>query len=544
MGGAASPSMRGSAVAEVAPAPEEALAPDAADGDDLLPPGTMVGEYRIETRLGKGGMGAVYGARHPVIGKRVAIKVISRELSRDRNAVDRFVLEAQSVNQIGHPNIVDIFAFGALPDGRNYFVMEWLGGVTLATRMRDPVPLGEAVAIVDAIARALDAAHKAGVMHRDLKPDNVFLATVRDEPARVKLLDFGLAKLTAADPSASQTRTGIVLGTPLYLSPEQARGVAVDARADVYALGVMLYELTTGTAPFLADSAVEIMAKHIAEPPPPPLDRNSELPEPIAGVVEAMLAKDPAARPSIAYVRATIAPFAGSTALPIVWEPAAVWLASDPASRAGTPYPRTTPTPRGTLAPRVTPSAARSKTVALGRRPKRRRKLIAAVALVAAGAFAAAGIVVAVGRDDAATPPAAAPPPGDAAAIVAAELPDAAGAPAVLVAIDASPAPAPAPADPTTGSIVVTVDPPDAAVEIAGTRVALSSGRGRVELAPGQYDVVVTARNRKPKKRRVRVAAGAEETVVIKLDAGGRPPRDPREPRAGSVDDVQDPFGP
>src|SRR6478672_6326402 len=146
---------------------------------DRLPPRTDVGAYLIDGALGHGGMGVVYSATHPVIGKRAAIKVLKPELSRNRDAVERFALEARAVNQIGHPNIVDIFAFGALPDGRCYFVMEQLRGESLAARIdRAAPPVEDVLSILDSIAIALDAAHKKGIVHRDLKPDNVFLADV------------------------------------------------------------------------------------------------------------------------------------------------------------------------------------------------------------------------------------------------------------------------------------------------------------------------------------------------------------------------------
>src|SRR5687768_3541605 len=195
------------------------------DPNEDLPVGSLAGEYRIEKKIGEGGMGSVYGARHPLIGKRAAIKVIRRELSSSREAVDRFVLEAQSVNQIGHPNIVDVFGFGQLPDGRSFFVMEWLQGESLRERLQRPLPFPDAIEILENIAKALQAAHDAGVVHRDLKPDNVFLSSMRGEKPIVKLLDFGLAKLTGSDSQRSdRTRTGVVMGTPLYLSPEQAKG--------------------------------------------------------------------------------------------------------------------------------------------------------------------------------------------------------------------------------------------------------------------------------------------------------------------------------
>jgi len=289
----------------------------APSANDDLAPGTVAGEYVIEQKLGQGGMGAVYGARHPLIGKRAAIKVISRDLSASQEAVDRFVREAQAVNQIGNPNIVDVFGFGRLADGRSFIVMEWLVGETLRARMMRPLALPDALEMLDQIAMALEAAHEAGVLHRDLKPDNVFLvaqkARVVDSlsgaaPPKIKLLDFGLAKLHGgADGRIDHTRTGVVMGTPLYLSPEQAKGVKVDFPADIYSLGAIAYEMCTGHVPFLADSAVEIMAKHISERAVPLFQIAPHTPPALDRLVLAMLEKDPAMRPKIAAVREQLA---------------------------------------------------------------------------------------------------------------------------------------------------------------------------------------------------------------------------------------------
>src|SRR3569623_1527126 len=208
--------------------------------DDDLPAGSHAGEYVIEKKLGEGGMGAVYGARHPVIGKRAAVKVIKRELSASAEGVDRFVLEAQAVNTIGHPTIVDVFGFGTLPDSRCFFVKEWLEGESLRDRMTRPLAFSQALEVLESIATALQAAHEAGVVHRDLKPDNVFLSRTKGSSApRVKLLHFGLAKLSGntAEGGFGHTRTGIVMGTPLYLSPEQAKGAKIATATDVYSLG-------------------------------------------------------------------------------------------------------------------------------------------------------------------------------------------------------------------------------------------------------------------------------------------------------------------
>ncbi len=273
-----------------------------------LEPGVMVGEYRIEGQLGEGGMGRVYAATHPVIAKRAAIKVLHPELSVNAQAVERFVQEARSVNQIGHPNIVDIFAFGALPDGRSYFVMEWLRGESLRERMsRGWIPIPEVHQILDTIAVALAAAHENGIVHRDLKPDNVFLVEIKGTAPQVKLLDFGIAKLLGGEDHRSErTRTGNLLGTPAYISPEQARGYAVDHRTDIYALGGVAFEMLTGEVPFPSDNAADMIARHLHEEPPFASHRNAQLSPELDQLLRAMLAKDPGQRPTLDEVRARL----------------------------------------------------------------------------------------------------------------------------------------------------------------------------------------------------------------------------------------------
>ncbi len=191
-----------------------------------LPPGEMIGEYRVISKLGEGGFGTVYRAEHPVIGKSVAVKVLSEQLSSSPEMVSRFIAEARAANQIRSRHIIDIFAFGALPDGRQYFVMELLDGVTLEDHLRAKGQLdpAEAVSILRGVARALDAAHAAGIVHRDLKPENVFLVNEEDGMVIPKLLDFGIAKLMGDTAGGHRTRTGVPMGTPYYMSPEQCQG--------------------------------------------------------------------------------------------------------------------------------------------------------------------------------------------------------------------------------------------------------------------------------------------------------------------------------
>jgi serine/threonine-protein kinase len=275
--------------------------------DDLVP-GTEVGGYVIDGKLGEGGMSVVYAATHPLIGKRAAIKVLS---ARDSlGAVERFVQEARAVNQIGHPNIVDVFQFGVLPDGRHFLIMELLVGETLgrALARRGSLPLAEIVEILEPTCRALEAAHEKDIVHRDLKPDNVFLVDVRDQVRpRVKLIDFGVAKLLVDDTRLEQTEMGDVVGTPRYLSPEQARAAPeIDHRADIYSLGVMLFVMVAGEPPFVADQTERLLDMHINHAPPRVRSVAPAAPAALDELVDRMLAKDPDARPTLAEVRAVL----------------------------------------------------------------------------------------------------------------------------------------------------------------------------------------------------------------------------------------------
>jgi eukaryotic-like serine/threonine-protein kinase len=274
----------------------------------MLEIGAVVGDYKIEGMVGQGGMGQVYGAVHPVIGKRAAIKVLRRELCADPEVIERFVLEARAVNQIGHPNIVDVFAFGGLPDGRQYMIMEWLRGESLSSRLeRSPPPLDEACEILVGVCAALDAAHAAHIVHRDLKPHNVFLVDVRGTRPMVKLLDFGLVKLMGSDDvRLERTRSGSLLGTPAYMSPEQARGRGVDHRTDLYALGVMAFEMATGRLPYLEASAMEIVVAHLQQPVPVASAYRRGIPPELDLLIAQLMAKDAAQRPGLPVVVDTL----------------------------------------------------------------------------------------------------------------------------------------------------------------------------------------------------------------------------------------------
>src|SRR3569833_737935 len=246
-----------------------ATAPGYASSSDL-PAGFTVGEYRIEGVAGRGGMGVVYAAVQPVIEKKVAIKVLNAQLSSDRELVRRFVDEARAVNRIGHENIIDIYSFGTLPDGRQYFVMEYLDGATLAARLnRGDLPPREFTSVLSQICEAQEAAHAKKIVHRDLKIENFWFSPSSKGRPRVRLLDCGIAKLLETG-ERTVTDVGAVMGTPHFMSPEQCNGRGVDHRTDIYAMGELMYRLITGHLPIQGQTHAEILAKQLVATPDPP----------------------------------------------------------------------------------------------------------------------------------------------------------------------------------------------------------------------------------------------------------------------------------
>jgi serine/threonine-protein kinase len=255
-----------------------------------LAPDTIIdGRYRVIERLGSGGMADVYCAEDEQLGRRVALKLLYGHLAENVSFVERFRREASSAAGLQHPNIVSIFDRGEW-DGTYYIAMELISGRTLkdVIRERGPAPPDAAVDIVLQILRAARFAHQRGVVHRDIKPHNVLI----DEEGRVKVADFGIARAGASD----MTETGSVMGTAQYLSPEQAQGRPVDARSDLYSIGIVLYEMLTGSVPFDAESPVTVALKQVSEPPVPPRERNPAVPAALDAVVLRALEKDPARR--------------------------------------------------------------------------------------------------------------------------------------------------------------------------------------------------------------------------------------------------------
>ncbi|MCY0991624.1 serine/threonine-protein kinase [Nannocystis sp. ILAH1] len=259
-------------------------------GADLV--GTLLlGRYQVLERIGDGGMGAVYLAEHTTILKKFAIKVLSAQLSLREDHVDRFMREARSASMINHPNVVEITDFGKTPDGQPFFVMEYLQGKDLAQVLGEgAMAWKRARPILLQVCSALQAAHEQGIVHRDIKPGNILLVKRGSTVDHVKVLDFGIAKVLNHEPDAKGlTQSGVVVGTPEYMSPEQGWGQSVDHRGDIYALGVLLYELLTSKIPFSGATMMEVLNRHMFEVPD---IRHPNIPEEVGAIILKAMQKD------------------------------------------------------------------------------------------------------------------------------------------------------------------------------------------------------------------------------------------------------------
>ncbi len=491
-----------------------ALAPDSAYAyvDRDLAPGDVVGEYVVEGKLGEGGFGSVYAAAHPVIGKRAAVKVLSRTFSANPQMVSRFIAEARAVNQIRHRNIIDIFSFGQLPDGRQYYVMELLDGMTFDAHLERQGRLSfpQALPILRGIARALDAAHAKGLLHRDLKPENVFLVFDEDGGVLPKLLDFGLVKLLGSASGQHKTKTGTPMGTPLYMSPEQCRGEDVDGRTDVYAFGVMAFEVLTGELPFDGEGAMAILIKHMEATPPNPSAVAPDLPRLLDAPILRMLAKAPDARPATvgrALDELVIAARSAGIDVPAPAAPLAPEVsASSTPDVAAIGSARTV-----ALAPAQTFVGAESDVESVPRPPARRGTL---VLVVGAALAVVVGISVftltARGRRGG-------PEPGPSGVVAAASASPIVSASATHapVAVASSPPPA-------RDTVLLRVEgaPPGAVVSMAGTKLGP---------APGPFEVragaPVTIRIAAPEHRARDVEISPVADVVVTTTLERIPPK-------------------
>ncbi len=261
---------------------------------------TLTNKYKVLRQIGRGGMGVVYEAEHVELGKRVAIKLMLEKYAEDNEAITRFKREAFAASQIGNPHIIDVSDIGTAPDGRSYVVMELLNGSPLSRVLEaGPMSPTRAIGIMRQVLRAVGAAHAKGIIHRDLKPDNIFLTDRGDGSDFVKLLDFGISKIVDLDAEVASTRltsTGMVMGTPLYMAPEQAMGSPIDHHCDIYACGVILYEMLAGKPPFEGATYAVLVAKLLTATPPLLSEVRPGLPHALVVATARALEKEPEAR--------------------------------------------------------------------------------------------------------------------------------------------------------------------------------------------------------------------------------------------------------
>jgi serine/threonine protein kinase len=364
------------------------IVPDRASGEAADPyiGQTVKGTYFIQRRVGGGGMGDVYKAVHVALDKPVALKLLKKSLLADATLVQRFYREARAASKLRHPNVISVTDFGQTEDGTLFMAMEYLAGKSLARMIADDQPLSEKriVPIGAQVLAALAEAHAAGILHRDLKPENVMVESRRDEPDSVKVLDFGIAKIQTAEADADKTQTeltqaGLVCGTPGYMSPEQWREETLDARSDLYATGVLLYEMLTGRLPFEAATPLELVRKQLAERPQPPSARRADraVSDDLERLVMRALSPDRKDRPASAEeMRSDLL---SCVLLPTPEAPGdagdgdgneTVSLPRPPVRRVPSPPPSPRRTPGQGTGPRIPPQQTRAPTPPKEKRPR------------------------------------------------------------------------------------------------------------------------------------------------------------------------------
>ena len=570
--------------------------------------GKILGErYRITRELGEGGMGRVYLAEHVILGKQLAVKVLREEYSRLPDLVKRFQLEAVAASQIGQENIVDVKDFGQTPEGLFYFVMEFVPGRSLAQLIdkSGAMPAPRAMGVLLQITKALGAAHSRGIIHRDLKPDNVLITRKPDGTEHAKVLDFGISKVGEGPQTARITQVGMVVGTPHYMAPEQATGGAVDLRVDIYALGVLAYEMLTGKVPFDGESSLAILLKHQRDLPVPPRESRPDLdisPK-LEKLVLKCLEKDRGDRPQsmgevgrelaacmvesgvtsgpTPLVLAAIPPQARATdargaaadpdttpvpvtepvssrpkpiaaPVPVAVEPPATKPERKPQIRIGDSNPASGPT--------LSTDPVQAQLVA--EQKSKRGLLIGLIAFILLGVVAGVGaLAFHTGKPEvekvAIAPTAPAPPPPAAPPTAPAPMP--APAPVAVAAVAPTPEPAPAPATPkdhakSAKQTVLLISTPSGAQVLGDQGAPLGHTPMRIELAAGESKIV-KLQAAGYREREAMVHAGDEKLALQleKLTAQAAPPQaakpapssSPEADPYGKVDDLKkNPYGP
>ena len=439
-------------------------------------------KFKILRLIGRGGMGEVFEAEHVTLGKRVAIKLMLEKYSGDGEAIARFTREAHAASRIGNPHIIDVSDIGTAPDGRAFVVMELLHGSPLSKVIEDGGPMApqRALNIMRQVLRAVGAAHAKGIVHRDLKPDNIFLVEGGEQQDFVKLLDFGISKMMDPDLQAAATKlttTGVVMGTPLYMAPEQAMGVDIDHLADIYACGVILYEMLAGRPPFEGATYAVLVAKLLTTEPPLLSDVRPGIAPKLVAAVHRALEKEPKSRFASAD--------AFAAALPASHSASAIELAGTMASG------KVVATPRPTS-------------------PSRRGPWVAMTLALAVG-IATAAVVIVMQKENAS--PAKDPEPQ-----LAAVRPTPAPAPAKEPTVTPIPEPDRSAVDANVGYVEVRSRPAGATVIINGTTY-----KGRVTLSAGTHKVRLELAGYKPVETEFEVTAGEKSSFEVSLDKDLRP---------------------
>ncbi|HEU4383515.1 MAG TPA: serine/threonine-protein kinase [Anaeromyxobacteraceae bacterium] len=529
---------------------EEGLPLCPLDGTPLSQSAGLVGlilgdRYRLLSRIGEGGMGTVFLAEHISLGKQVAVKVLRAEYSRDEELVRRFEQEARAASIIDHENVVDVVDFGRTPGGSFYFVMEALEGESLARLIRrdGALPVERALRILAQICQALGAAHSCGVVHRDLKPENVILVHRDDGADLVKVLDFGISKTHGVPEGGRITRAGSIIGTPEYMAPEQAMGGPVDHRCDVYAFGVLAYEMLTGRLPFQGDSPLATLLKHQGEPPVPPSRIRPDLPaEAEAMVLRAMVKRPEGRQQDMAEVSLDLCRALTAVGLAPMMTPVKGLPPVPPptGTTARFPAPRRPSPPRGETvalesddvvsapARRVEEAPAPSPRPAIPTPPPdfdrvRRRPRAVLLGGISAAALAVLGLatgVVPLGRSG----PAASPSP---AAASPSEVPN---------PVLASAAPAPALVPVPLLRVTLRSEPPGAAVFRGNDRIGATPLDVEME-AGGEAEYRFARSGFRALARRVRASDGVVEVRLARAE-----PRAVKELGAKAADD-ENPYG-